>query len=158
VLSSYEGAQLFTCARPGRSKGADRPVDDALVHRWVEGLPGGANVAVVSLLGRKQGSKGVSEFSFYSFYGVLDSPQERGKRPSFQEWLDRWHRDRAIRVVEHPTYDFVSQTEEELSAIESDVLRLLSEGRTVVLMDSGGETRTRRVCNYMGLTEDISRS
>lgn len=129
-------------------------MDDHLVHRWVENLPGGANVAVVSLLGRKHGA---SEFTFYSFCGGLDSPGERRSRPSFQEWLDRWHKDRAIQVFEHPTDDFVSIPEDKRSAIKSEILRLLDEGRTVVLVDSGGETRTREVCKYMGLVEDSSR-
>ena len=62
-------AHFFTCARPGRSgdhasKGCTVP--DDLVHRWVIGLCG-KDWTIVSLLGRKIGPGGVSEFEFYSF-------------------------------------------------------------------------------------------
>lgn len=41
-----------------------------------------------------------------------------------------------------------------LAAIAAQVDQLLDEGRTVVLVDSGGETRTRTVCRYLDLIED----
>lgn len=154
VPLTTEGPSLFTCARPGRSKGPNGPVKDDLVHRWVDNLPGGTNPALVSLLGSKHG---VSEFSFYSFCSQFDTPEERGRKPSFQEWLNRYHKDRGIRVFEHPTRDFVPIPEDRLLSIKLEILRLLSEGRTVVVVDSGGETRTRMVCKYMGLIEDCSR-
>lgn len=144
---------FFTCARPGRSKSATDPVADPLVQAWARGLPGGSNTVLVSLLGRKHGPDGVSEFSFYSFHGAMDHPLERRGRPSFQEWL-REHTDRDIQVIEHPTYDFRPIPAETLSAVGADVIEQLSAGRTVVLIDSGGETRTKVVCKYLGFTED----
>jgi hypothetical protein len=146
--------QFFTCARPGRSKGARDHVPDDLVHQWVRGLPGDTHTVILSLLGRKHGQDGGSEFSFYSFCGPLDLSEERRRRPSFQEWLDRWHRKRCIQVLEHPTYDFRPVPTETLDTVASVIRSLLSEGRTVVVMDSGGETRTRQVCQHMGFVED----
>lgn len=154
--SSSDPIQFFTCARPGRSKSSDRPVPDDLVHRWVQGLPGGGNTTLVSLLGRKHGPEGVSEFSFYSFYGGCDQPSERGRRPSFQQWLDRYYAARSIQLIEHPTYDFRRIPPETLDAVASDIAKLLSAGRTVILVDSGGETRAKTVCKYIGLIEDSS--
>ena len=46
------------------------------------------------------------------------------------------------------------RTSDDLAAITANVEALLSAGDTVVLMDSGGETRTRQVCQYMGFVED----
>lgn len=156
--SSSRTGQLFTCARPGRSKGPDTTVPDDLVHRWVRGLPGTTNTIVVSLLGRKHGPDGLSEFYFYSFCGGFDLPSERRGRLSFQEWLNRWHKDRCIQVLDHPTYDFNPIPEATLLAVTSDITNLLSAGRTVVLMDSGGDTRTKQVCKYLGFIEDSSRT
>lgn len=60
--------QLYTCARPGRSKGLKaKRIPDEWVDAWVKGLPGSKGVIIVSLLGQKPGGK--SEFSFYSFRG-----------------------------------------------------------------------------------------
>ena len=84
--SSPDSIALFTCARPGRSKGSAAAVPDALVDRWVQNLPGGAcKKAIVSMLGQKL--DGTSEFSFYSFSGRSDSAAERGGRPLFHKWL-----------------------------------------------------------------------
>jgi hypothetical protein len=127
------------------------------VDRWVERLPGGDDIVIISLLGRKHGPSGMSEFSFYSFCGGFDSTTERGNRPSFQEWLDRRHKDRSITVIEHPTYDFQSVPTETLEGVSSDVSRLLKDGRTVVLVDSGGETRAKRICQFMNAIEDSSK-
>lgn len=147
--------QFYTCARPGRSKGKARQVEDKTVHEWIRSLPGEANTVIVSLLGRKNGPAGKSEFSFYpSFYGDWDEPQERHGKMSFQRWLDRHHKDRGIRVVEFPTYDGIRVPEATLRAVECEIFRLLSEGRTVVLMDSGGIERTRQVCVHMGFVEN----
>ena len=55
--------QLDTCARPGRSKGKDRTIENKTVDEWVRGLPGGSNTVIVSLLGRKNGPGEKSEFS-----------------------------------------------------------------------------------------------
>lgn len=159
--SSPERIRFFTCARPGRSgrdeSRFDRVADD-VVHLWVRGLPDGEEAVIVSLLGRKNGPDGMSEFSFYSFHGGWDLPVERRGRPSFEEWLQRWHKNRRIKVLEHPTYDFRRIPQETLRAVASDVLRELSAGRTVVLIDSGGEQRTGQVCRYMGFIEDSRRA
>jgi hypothetical protein len=152
--SSSQNVQFFTCARPGRSKSARDRIPDDLVHQWPRGLPGDTNTVVISLLGRKHSPGGESEFSFYSFYGPLDLPAERRGLLSFQQWLDRWHKNRSIQVLEHPTYDFCRVPPQTLNAVASDISRLLSANRTVVLMDSGGETRTKQVCQHMGFVED----
>jgi hypothetical protein len=104
-------------------------------------------VVVVSLLGHKP--DGTSEFSFYSFFG-------RGQ--SFQQWLDREYPEKTIKVVEHPTCDFRPVPKETLAAVASDILNLLSEGRTVVLVDSGGMQRTGQVCRHLGAIEDSSQA
>jgi len=139
---------FFTCARPGRtgdptSKHAQ--VSEDIVHRWVLGLPY-PNTAIVSLLGRKP--DGLSEFSFYSFYGGFDSPSEHPGRLSFQEWLDRWHWDLSIVVRQHPTQDFEPIEPQMLDEIAADINELVSACRTVVVVDSGGQTRTRMVCAH----------
>ena len=147
---------LFTCARPGRTgtpASRHAPVSDDMVHRWVLGLPG-PKTALVSLLGRKP--DGLSEFSFYSFYGGFDVASDHPGRLSFQEWLDRWHADRSIVLREHPTCDFKPITPETLGAIAADIDTLLSAGRTVVVVDSGGQTRTGIVCRHIGAIEDSS--
>jgi hypothetical protein len=141
---SSDRIQFFTCARPGRSKGVDRPVPNDLVRRWVKGLPGGGNTTLVSLLGRKHGPEGVSKFSFYSFWGGFDQPSERRARPSFQQWLDRYCAASSIQLIEHPTYDFRPIPPETVGAVISDICKLLSAGRTVILVDSGGETRAKK--------------
>lgn len=146
---------FFTCARPGRSKdpaSKKASVADHVVDKWVATLSPGTRTAIVSLLGRKPG--GMSEFDFYTFHGKDDTPQERGSRPSFQQWLDRRHPARAIRVVEHPTTDLRPVAAETLRAAEADIEALLASGWTVVLMDSGGETRTKALCRHMKFVED----
>ena len=139
--SSPDSVALFTCARPGRSKSKAGKVPDTIVDLWVRNLPG-PKTAIVSLLGAKP--DGTSEFSFYSFCG----------RESFQDWLDKRHGSLSITVREHPTTDYASIPSAELDAIANDVSRLLAEGYTVVLVDSGGETRTSQVCRHMEFVED----
>ncbi len=131
-------------------------MSDDLVHRWALGLLGlpGPNKAIVSLLGRKP--DGTSEFSFYSFYGGFDDPSESSGKLSFQQWLDLRLGEGSIVLREHPTCDFRSPSSSTLDAVVSDNYGLMSERRTVVLVDSGGETRTRVVCNHMGATENSS--
>jgi hypothetical protein len=129
-------------------------LSDEDVHEWFQGflplLSDAPNIVIVSLLGRKP--DGRSEFSFYSFYGGWDTPEERSCRLSFQAWLDRWHKGRSIKIVEHPTCDYGPIPQVTLDAVRSDILRLLSEGQTIVVMDSGGDTRTRRVVsNHVNL-------
>lgn len=121
------------------------------MQKWVKGLPG-SHTTIISLLGHKR--DGTSEFSFYSFGGKDDNSSEaRGKKP-FQQWLDDHCAEKDIRLLEYPTTDFESIRSEILEDIARDVPRLLAEDRTIVLMDSGGETRTRSVCRCLGLVED----
>lgn len=156
--SNFPSCQyFFTCARPGRTGNAASryaQVPDDLVRRWVLGLPG-PNTSIVSLLGSKHG---ISEFSFYSFYGGFDLPSENPGCLSFREWLIHWYGDRSIVLCEHPTCDFEPIVPETLDAIVSDMGKLLSEGRTVVLIDSGGQQRTGAVCHKMRAVEDSSQS
>ena len=154
--TSPSSISFFTCARPGRSKGADQPVSDQLIDQWVHGLPG-TKTAIVSLLGRKNGPEGLSEFSFYPFFGGFDTPAERRRRPSFQEWLALRYGDRDVSVREHPTYDFCVIPTATVEAVLADILELGSAGYTVVVVDSGGQTRTSTVCKRIGATEDSRR-
>jgi len=148
--------EIYTCARPGRSRGADGAVSDSIVDNWIKGLPGEGKVTIVSLLGRKP--NGDSEFKFYSFHGKSDTASERKKKPSFQEWIDRRNYDRSIQVIEHPTQDFRPILTETADAVSIDVQAQLDRGSCVVLVDSGGETRTRKICSLMHYAEDSSAS
>ena len=128
--ASLEAIAFFTCARPGRSGNKTKPVPDKTVHQWVKNLPG-PQTTIISLLGRKPPPTGTSEFSFHTFYGRNDTAQDqRGKR-SLQEWLDHYHAERGIAVIEHPTIDFQPIPETVLAAIAADVDRPLAEGRTI---------------------------
>jgi hypothetical protein len=140
--------QLFTCARPGRSKVAKRKLADERVDTWVRGLPGSEGVIISSLLGHKPDGK--SEFSFYSFRGGFEEPSERPTCPTFQEWLDGRYGDGQYQVLEHPTTDTLPLEPETLGQVSETVLSLVGEGRIVVLMDSGGVSRVGMVCKYMG--------
>jgi hypothetical protein len=155
IGSSADGSQtyFYTCARPGRSKDPATKkarVPDDVVHRWVLGLPR-PKTAVLSLLGRKPDR--TSEFTFYSFYGGFDSSHEHSGAMSFQEWLDHWHGDLSILVLEHPTEDFEQIDPANLDKIASDIRQLSQAGRTVVVVDSGGVTRTGQVCRHMHAAE-----
>jgi hypothetical protein len=110
---------------------------------------GGTNVTIISILGRKPKPDGRSEFSFYSFYGDWDTSEEHGQRLLFQEWLNTRQNGRSIQVFEHPTWDYGRIPKSTLEAISSNIVRLLSEGRTVVLMDSAADTLIRQVCKYL---------
>jgi hypothetical protein len=147
------GTLLHSCARPGRSSGADAMVPDGLVMKWLAGLPQAKQLTIVSLLGRKHGPNGASEFRFYSFCGSSDSPDEQKGRLRFQQWLHETCPNLDIDLVEHPTFDFCKIPEERLKAIASTVVEHVSKGRTVVLVDSGGETRTKAVCRHLNLVE-----
>lgn len=150
-------AKLFTCGRPGRENSPDGCVHDELAHCWVLGLKKycGSNLAIISLLGRKDNAKGKSEFCHYSFCGGMDTPSERKGRPTFQEWLDHHHKDLSILVREYPTFDYKDPPVHWniLDAVKAEILKLISECYTVVVMDSGGIGRTGSVCQYMHATE-----
>jgi hypothetical protein len=129
--------QFYISARPGRSYGKEAIVADSIVDEWVQGLPGRKGTTIVSLLGRKP--NGTSEFSFYSFHGSWDTRSQRRDKPlSFQCWLDMRHPDRSLEVVEYPTIDMPDVPQETLVCVARKISKLLSEGRIVVLIDSGG--------------------
>ena len=148
-LPSVSGSCFFTCGRPGRSGGKSAQVPDELVDRWVEGLPRQVDT-IISLLGRKNGPNGKSEFSFYSFCGAADHAAERLGRPTFQEWLHRHHPNRMFLVIECPTYDGVAVPPEVIRRVHDDLKHLFAEKRSPVIVDSGGVQRTGFVCRAMG--------
>jgi hypothetical protein len=96
------------------------------------------------------------EYPFYSFYGGFDKAEERPSHKSFREWLDQWCDTSPIQLREHPTSDYEKVPNDVLNAAAKSITELLRQGHTVVLMDSGGEQRTRQVCCYMGAVEDSS--
>src|SRR4249920_1166207 len=98
-------------------------VPDALVHKWVRGLPPGL-VTLLSLLGQK--SSGKCEWSYYSFYD---------ERRSFQAWLDQHYGELGIRIVEHATVDGVVVPTKVLERVSAEIVSLSREGRAVVVMD-----------------------
>ena len=140
--------EFYTCARPGRSGGKWHAVTDDVVDGWVSGLPK-PNTAIISLLGRKVDSTGKSEFSYYSFCSAYDRANERGDRLTFQEWLTQNHNHLGIIVREHPTFDGKPVGDDLLADVRDDIFDLLSSGRTVVVVDSGGVDRTGRVARYL---------
>ena len=146
--------QFFTCARPGRSKDAKAKIPDQLVDLWVKGLPASQPVFIVSLLGRKPEPDNRSEFSFYSFRGGFDQPSDRPDCPTFQEWLNKRYGDGRYCVLEYPTVDVKPLASETISEVSAVISSLLQEGRTVVLMDSGGIGRTGKVCKCLGFIQD----
>jgi hypothetical protein len=114
----------------------------------VQNLPE-EKLVVVSLLGRKP--DGTSEYSFYPFRGGYDPTDE--SLPTFEAWLAKHYPERGIVVREHPTIDFQSIPQETLQRAATDIGNFLQRGQTVVLMDSGGETRTGAVCRFLKLHE-----
>lgn len=126
---------------------------DKITHDWVRNLPGPSTV-IVSLLGRKP--DGTSEFSFYPFYGGFDGADEQRGRVSFQEWLDEHYPDLQIEIRQHPTEDYRRIPDSALGAIAKEITELLAARKTVVLVDSGGQTRTAAVCRYMRLSEQLN--
>jgi hypothetical protein len=129
---------FYTCARPGRSRGSKGSVPDRLVLDWARGLPGCTETFIISLLGRKP--KGTSEFSFYSSFNDPDS----------FEWLNTLVAGRKFHVISHPTTDLEDIEPSILAMVANDVTRLVSESKTVVIIDSGGWTRTRAVAAHLG--------
>jgi hypothetical protein len=154
--AAFGSVCFFTCARPGRtgsvaSKSASVP--DDVAHRWVLGLPG-PRPAIVSLLGSKPG--GPSEFSFYTFYGGFDSPASNVGKLSFQDWLNRCHPDPSIPLREHPTWDYQRVPDDICQAVVLDIKDLAEAGRTVTLVDSGGQQRSGQLCSFMSAVEDFA--
>lgn len=144
--------RLFTCGRPGRSKWKDASkVPPAAIHAWVKNLPA-HDLVIVSLLGRKP--DGTSEYSFYPFRGGYDENDER--TPTFGAWLQEHYADRTIIVCEHPTVDFEAMPHSTLERVRTNILDFVQQGKTVVLMDSGGQVRTEKVCRFLELQEKFS--
>jgi hypothetical protein len=139
--------RLFTAGRPGRGTPgfgrARKTVDEAIVDRWVAGLPKADVLQIVSLLGRK--TDGFSEFAYYPFR----SGREPAGKPTFQEWLDRRYGPRFI-VHEFPTVDARGIASDVLDDLRACVRRLLGAGYAVVILDSAGAERTARVCEDIG--------
>ena len=156
IGSSANPMYFFTCARPGRSTyiytRTNNDVSDTRVSEWLGGLPR-PKTAIVSLLGRKPDRGNQSEFSFYSFCGVWDTPSESGDKPTFQEWLTQRHEELQILVREYPTNDLREIPAQQLVAIADAIRELISEGHAVVVVDSGGVGRVGQVCTFMNATE-----
>jgi hypothetical protein len=142
--------QLFTCARPGRTLGRKKKtIDDAAVLEWLNGLPPARTVtAIVSLLGRKPEPDGQSEFSYYSFRSLHE---DRPGSPTFQEWLDRVTIPGKYVIIEHPTTDTLAIPLDLMNEITASILENLKATRTVVVVDSGGVSRTGAVIRHLGL-------
>lgn len=142
-----EQGQLFTCGRPGRGASgygtARKPVDVSVIVEWVNGLPQAEVLHIVSLLGCKK--DGYSEFAYYPFRSAL----EAGSRPTFQEWLHS-HFERRIVVHEFPTTDAQGIRRDVLASVTDRIRTLLRNHSTVVLIDSAGAERTKRVCEALG--------
>ena len=96
----------------------------------------------------------MSEYSFYTFSGGSDSSTD--KHRSFEAWLRDRHPEQEIELVERPTIDFQAVPKETIVKVLEDIRRLVAQGKTVVLVDSGGETRTGAVCRGIGATEAFS--
>ena len=149
-------AYFFTCARPGRlpgqnTKSKKKKVSDAIVSEWICGLPKPKTV-IVSLLGRKP-KDNRSEFSVYTFCGGWDTDEERGNKPTLEEWISQKHKNLHIIVREHPTYDLCEIPHNELRAIKRDVRELIIGGHSVIVVDSGWVGRTGQVRRFLDATE-----
>ena len=136
-LPAHCSGRMFTCARPGRSKGSKVKVSDVVIREWLRGLPAG-DIILMSLLGRKRDNR--SEWSFYAFH-------EQGK--TFQNWLDQERGARSIAIIEHSTTDMETIPTDVLEKVSNDVLRNRAAGKTIVLMDSGGYSRVGQVCKSL---------
>jgi hypothetical protein len=139
--SSRKTGRLFTCGRPGRATVGTSyvTVGEHIIDLWVNGLPKAEVVHIVSLLGSKDNGK--SEFGYYPFR----SSKESGPKPTFQEWLDKRYGKRFV-VVEFPTVDAQKIPREGLDAAACEASRLLEAGYTIIVIDSGGDTRSGQVC------------
>jgi hypothetical protein len=140
--------RLFTAGRPGRGTPEygrfRRPVDDAIIDRWVAGLPPASTLHIVSLLGMK--ADGFSEFTYYPF----QSCREAGSKPTFQDWLGQRYGSPRFLVHEFPTIDARAIKDDVMEDVKRCVRRLLQRGDTVLIIDSFGAERTARVCEDMG--------
>jgi hypothetical protein len=148
--------RLLTCARPGWSPDGKQldEIPDEVVDAWVNGLPRSLDLVIVSLLGHKPKPDGRSEFSYYSFRSCTETSAEDARKPTFQEWLDTKYGPGHYSVIEHPTTDTLGIPRDTLDAVKTKISTLLGADRTVVLMDSGGWSRVKQVCEkHMGFRE-----
>ncbi len=146
---SASAGRLFTCGRPGRAtyETERRRIPDDTIDRWVKGLPDAEVLHILSLLGSKKG--GFSEFDYYPFR----SSKESGARPTFQDWLDE-HYDECFVVHEYPTVDGRGISPDVLGMVTAEIINLLKDGCTVVIVDSAGAERTARVCEKIEYTRN----
>jgi hypothetical protein len=72
----------------------------------------------------------------------------------FQEWLNASVTGRKFRITSHPTTDLEEIDPAVLAAVAADARRLVSEGKTVVIMDTGGWIRTGAVVACLGCGVD----
>jgi hypothetical protein len=72
----------------------------------------------------------------------------------FQEWLNASVTGRKFRIISHPTTDLEEIDPAVLAAVAADARRLVSEGKTVVIMDTGGWIRTGAVVACLGCGVD----
>jgi hypothetical protein len=135
---------LYTCARPGRSIGRNYArISDEMVEAWILGMPSSTDeIIIVSLLGRKPNQ--LSEFSYYSFRGGFDRPEDRPGCPTWQEWLTERYGSK-YKVCEFPTVDTELIHEHTKRRVANTILESVRSGKTVVLVDSGGVGRTGSV-------------
>jgi len=142
-------ARLFTAARPGRSLGRAIPkISDETVYAWARGLlPLSSQLHIISLLGTKP--NGLSEYSYYSFRGSRGSLEIDFKKPTFQEWLnDRFGLERFV-VVDFPTIDTMPIEAAMITEICQCTTSLLMTSNDVLIVDSGGEGRTGKICSEL---------
>jgi hypothetical protein len=110
--------------------------------------PSTEEIVIVSLLGSKPG--GLSEFSYYGFRSRFEKPEDRPGCLTFQEWLDRNGQPGIYRVCEYPTIDTRPLSEETSQQAVETVLSSMAAGKTVIVVDSGGFSRTGAVVRLLG--------
>lgn len=143
--ATSEPIPIYTCGRPGRSLGPNGAVSDQTVKQWLRGLqtklPAQRPLSILSLLGTKP--DGTDEHSFYSFR-TFDG---------FVEWLAQ-NAPFDVKLEHFATMDFRAVPRSLADKVGLAPARELQAGRSVLILDSGGEQRTRAVCRMIGLTED----
>jgi hypothetical protein len=144
-ICASEPIPVYTCGRPGRSLGSKGAVSDSTVMQWLRGLqtrlPPQRSLAILSLLGTKP--DGTDEHSFYSFR----------TSDGFVEWLGQYA-PFDVTLEHFATVDFQAVPPSLADAVAMALERKLQDGRSVLILDSGGEQRTGAVCRMIGLTED----
>ena len=153
--TGQSAGRLFTCARPGWSPNGKQldEISDEIVDTWVSGLPKSPGLVIVSLLGHKPKPDGRREFSYYTFRSCTETSAEHARLPTFQEWLDLKYGRGCYCVVEYPTTDTEQVPSDILESLKNEITALHGAGRTVDVMDSGGHSRSGKVCRYLGFCE-----